>query len=170
MIFKATLDKLAKGITIGTTMLFAAIIVLQRVLFTDGGHVTAIMVTLLLLSIYLGIYLFRPTAYEIRSQQVIIHRPLRNKILERVNISKAELLGPSALRHTIRTFGNGGLFGYYGKFSNAKIGNMTWYATNRANAVLLEMTGGDKIVITPDNAEAFLNALSSPDRLSENFD
>lgn len=57
------------------------------------------------------------------------------------------------MKWTIRTFGNGGLFGYFGKFYNAAFGKMTWYATRRNNYLVLSTSENGKIVLTPDNLE-----------------
>ena len=56
---------------------------------------------------------------------------------------------------TIRTFGVGGLFGYFGKFFNSKIGRLTMYGTRRNNTVLIE-TDNKKIILTPDDPIEFL--------------
>ncbi len=56
----------------------------------------------------------------------------------------------------IRIFGVGGLFGYFGKFANKEMGNMTWYATRRDKTVLVTTTGNKKIIVTPDEPEAFV--------------
>ena len=56
----------------------------------------------------------------------------------------------------IRTFGVGGLFGYYGQFYNSKIGSMTWYATRQNNTVLVRTIDNKNIVLTPDEPEKFV--------------
>lgn len=64
------------------------------------------------------------------------------------------------LKWSIRTFGNGGVFGYYGKFFNNSFGSMTWFATRRENFVMLILKDGRKIVVTPDDLN-FKDDLSS---------
>jgi hypothetical protein len=56
----------------------------------------------------------------------------------------------------IRTFGVGGLFGYYGKFANTKLGSMTWYATRKDRAILVRTIDNKKIILTPDEPEKFV--------------
>ncbi len=63
------------------------------------------------------------------------------------------------MKWTIRTFGVGGLFGYYGEFVNWKLGNMTWYATRRDKTVLIETVDDKKLIVTPDEPEAFIKQL-----------
>ena len=57
------------------------------------------------------------------------------------------------MKWTIRTFGVGGLFGYYGKFRNKTFGNMTWFATQQKNYLIFETTNNQKIVLTPDDTD-----------------
>lgn len=108
-------------------------------------------ILLLFITILLGSYLFSPQKYEIRERQLIIHRLAGgitinlNDIIEIRTIKKGELSG------TIRTFGNGGLFAYYGKFYHSAFGSMTYYVTQRKNMVLLQTDTGKKIVISPDD-------------------
>ncbi len=56
----------------------------------------------------------------------------------------------------LRTFGNGGMFGYTGSFYKKSIGRMQWFCSQRKNYVLMETTSGKKIVITPDEREEFM--------------
>ncbi len=166
MIFTASLDKTAKWVTAGTAVLFVLICILSPAL-QQGPYFVSVGIALILVSIYLGSYLFRVTAYEVTPDRLIIHRPLKDKVLEKKDIIRVELLIAGALKRSLRLFGNGGLFGYYGKFSNSRFGYMTWYATNRTNPVLLHMTGGKKVIITPNEGEAFVAACSNPGVVSE---
>ena len=60
------------------------------------------------------------------------------------------------LSWAVRIFGVSGLFGYWGKFSNTKLGSMTWYSTRRNNAVLITTIYNKKIVLTPNEPEKFV--------------
>lgn len=60
--------------------------------------------------------------------------------------------------NTIRIFEVGGLFGYFGKFSNKKNGVMTWYCTRR-NKLVMVTTENEKIILSPDGSEAFIAVL-----------
>src|SRR5688572_28620422 len=146
MIFKASLDKTSKRITVAIAVLFALNLCFFLPALQRSAHFVLIGTSLLLVAIFVGAYLFRTTAYEVTPQQLIIHRPLKNKILDKTDIIKVELFEEGALSGSTRLLGNGGLFGYYGQFSNRRFGYMTWYATNRSNPVLLQMTGNKKII------------------------
>jgi len=66
------------------------------------------------------------------------------------NVKDVFVATRESMKWTIRTFGNGGLFGYFGKFRNGNYGNMTWYATRSNNYVMIITASDKKIVLTPD--------------------
>ena len=66
-------------------------------------------------------------------------------------ITEARILNSNEMSGLIRTFGNGGLFGYYGKFYNTKLKHLTLYTTQRKNRILIETSQSKKIVISPDD-------------------
>jgi len=61
----------------------------------------------------------------------------------------------------MRLFGSGGLFGYFGLFWNREFGTMTWYATRRDQAIMIITSSHKKLVITPDETDAFMQAYAS---------
>ena len=157
MTFNTSLDKLAKGITIGVTVLFAGIIIMALYSGVNDDEKTIPgFVIIGLLLIYFSAYAFRPGNYTLATDKLIVHRPLTNVNINRSEIKSVEQIDKEKLEQTIRTFGVGGLFGYFGKFANKKLGSMTWYATRRNKAVLISTVDNKKIVLTPDNPEEFV--------------
>jgi len=65
---------------------------------------------------------------------------------------------PDAMRNSIRTLGNGGLFAFAGRFRNKRLGPYRAFATSPANAVVICFTKR-KIVVTPEHPRRFLKAL-----------
>ena len=156
MTFKTSLDKTAQVITIGVAILFAAIIFGQYKIITDQENSTPIYTTAACVLIYGICYAFRTVNYVLTNEELIIERPIKNVWIKRSDIKSVELIDNKIIRRSIRTFGNGGLFGYYGKFANFKMGSMTWYATRRDRTVLVTTTGNKKIILTPDEPEQFV--------------
>ena len=156
MTYKTSLDNLAKVVTIVITILFAAIIVGQFSLINDNGKSVPIFTTILLSLIYFGTFSFRPISYKLTDNKLIVHRPLSDIKIDRTEIKSVEQLDKAKLSWAVRIFGVGGLFGYWGKFSNTKIGSMTWYATRRNNAVLVTTIHNKKIILTPNEPEKFV--------------
>jgi len=157
MTYKASLDNLAKGVTIGVTILFAGIIFLSMVSISkDAERAIPISISIALILIYFIVFALRPIDYEISADQLIIHRLFADAKIDRNQIKSVELVDKDKIGWTIRTFGVGGLFGYYGKFANTKLGSMTWYATRRDKTVLVQTMNGNKIILTPDKPEKFV--------------
>lgn len=159
MKFKSSLDYLAKIVTIVVTILFAAIIVVQISILVDNYSLTPILIIAALLITYFGTYAYRPVSYILTDAKIIIHRPLFDKVIERSEIKSVEQLVSGELRWAMRTFGIGGLFGYFGKFYTGNIGSMTWYATRRDIAVLIKTTSNKNIIVTPDDYQNFVSEL-----------
>lgn len=156
MTYKTSLDNLAKGITIGVTILFAIIIVGQFSIIKDEGRTVPIYTAVASLLIYFISFAFRPISYILTKDKLIVHRPFKDVRIDRVNIRSVELLDKEQLGWNIRIFGVGGLFGYFGKFANRKFGSMTWYATRRDRTVLLVTIDNRKIVLTPNDPGKFV--------------
>ena len=160
MKFKASLDTPAILVTALVFVIFAICIGIQLTLTNSGNSGISLLVTIILSATYAGAFLFRPLGYEISPDAVIIQRPVKNVQIPLHSVAGVELISRDQLRYTIRTFGVGGLFGYYGRFANRTIGSMTWYATRRDRNVLLTLGNGQKILLTPDEPEQFIRALT----------
>ena len=161
MEFKTSLDKLAKVVTAVITILFTAIIVLQLIFIQDFGNTSSIITITTLLISYLIAFIFRPISYIILDEFLVIHRPLLDLKIALNEIENMVVLDSQELKGTIRTFGVGGLWGYWGSFANSRIGAMKWYATRMSNAVLITTGNNKKIVLTPDDPELFVEKLKS---------
>jgi hypothetical protein len=68
---------------------------------------------------------------------------------------------PEALLNARRSFGNGGLFAFTGRFRNDELGPFRLYATDPLKSVILHLPG-DIVVVTPADPQAFMNALPQP--------
>lgn len=159
MIFTTSLDKLAKGVTIAVTFLFAFIIISQFMLVKEIGFVFPTSVCILLVFTYLLAFTFKPIHYKINNKQLVIHRFWNDVKIDFNTIKHIEYLDKEKMSWVVRTFGVGGMFGYFGQFYNAKIGSMTWYATRRNKTVLIITNNQKKIVLTPDEPEEFVMRL-----------
>jgi hypothetical protein len=134
MTYKTSLDNLTKSITIAVTLLFGSIIVSQFFLMRAELPIfVPIIVTLFLLLVYIGTYVFSPQGYTLNVDGLTIHRYYSDVHIPMENIKSVEIIAKESMKWTIRTFGVGGLFGYYGNFTNRKFGSMIFYATRRNN-------------------------------------
>lgn len=155
MNFKASLDKLAVIITVVVTIIIGVLII-ANILFLDSiSKHWNLFITFLLLLIYFGSFIFRPMYYVVKSNEVIIYRLIKSVKIKRNDIISVEIIDKQRTAGTIRTFGVGGLFGYYGKFWNKNLGSMQWYATQRINYILITTSKNKKIILTPDEPVVF---------------
>jgi hypothetical protein len=74
------------------------------------------------------------------------------------DVRGVSLLDPDALRGSLKLLGMGGLFGYYGLFRSPVVGSYRLYAT-RGTGLVLVRTERQVLVLTPDSAEDFVEAL-----------
>ncbi len=160
MTYKASLDNLAKIVTAICTILFS--IIMAFMIWQSKGNLdlSYIAIIVLLLFTYIISYSFSPKNYSITDENIIINRLFSNKEIRISSIHKVQELNNNELFCSIRTFGVGGLFGYFGKFWVSKLGSMTWYATKRNDAVLIE-TGSKKYILTPDERGKFISDIIS---------
>src|SRR5215203_1263193 len=161
MVYKASLDKTAIIITVGITILFAVIIGGQHSVVKNAGRAVPVFTTAACLSAYIISYAFRPLGYLVTGEELVVRRPLSNVRFKRTDIRSAERVDRSTIGGSIRTFGVGGLFGYYGHFASFAMGRMTWYATRRDNAVLVKTKMNKKIILTPDEPDQLVAELKT---------
>ena len=89
-------------------------------------------------------WLLHPTSYEITNKELLIHRPKGPIKISLTDIKSIEKTEPG---FSIRLFGSGGLFGYFGLFSSNKLGKHHRYTGNNENLVLLN-TGKKKYLLS----------------------
>ena len=127
---------------------------LRELLNADGDSKTIFIqsgIIFLNVTVIVVSYLFSVKKYSVTVDELIIHRAIKNRVIKIIDITEIKTVDADDLSGTIRTFGNGGLFGYYGKYYNSKFGNMIWYVTQRRNRILIETNQGKKIIISPDD-------------------
>jgi hypothetical protein len=97
--------------------------------------------------------LFIVKGFEITPDKLLIQRLLWKTEIDLTNLVNVEI-DPDALKGSIRTFGNGGLYSFTGWFKSGRLGSFKAYVTQLQNCVVLRFT--DKvIVISPDNPQQF---------------
>lgn len=111
----------------------------------------------LALAVPAGALPFAIFGYEIREGTLEVRRLGWRTKIDLAGLKSAQA-DPSALRGSIRTCGNGGLYSFTGWYWNKKIGSYRAYATDLKRAVVLTFESR-RIVVTPDDPEAFVRAL-----------
>ena len=65
---------------------------------------------------------------------------------------------------SVRLWGSGGLFGYYGWYWSRALGRARWYVTDRSRAVVLA-DGEQLVVVSPDDRDGFVAAIGTAEGL-----
>lgn len=117
----------------------------------------AVLIAVLLITFFVS-----PRSYTVAKGQLIIERPLNQKVFDLHATSTAELIDPdSGAGHGLRLWGSGGMFGYFGIFHNSDLGKYYLAATRSSNRVMITTSSGKKVVITPDDPVALIDALKA---------
>ncbi len=119
----------------------------------------ACWVRLFPLAVLAGALPFVVRGYEIREDTLLIRRLFWDTRIGLAGLRSARF-DPSAMRGSLRTCGNGGLFSITGWYWNKQLGAYRAYATDMARVVVLTFDKR-RIVVTPEDPEAFVQELSA---------
>ncbi|MBR5255726.1 MAG: PH domain-containing protein [Bacteroidales bacterium] len=95
-----------------------------------------LLIIVFLATIIIGVG-FMPIRLTANEKTISIKRVFGPLEIPRSEIIESRQLMKSDITHSIRTFGSGGLFGYFGQFKSDRIGDYTMYATELTNFVLI---------------------------------
>ncbi len=156
--YNASLDKTSLIVTSGIGLLFSALLYFNLTKLPEAAGnpeiiMTLILSSLLMLVIFAGSYLYHVTAYQLTATDLIILRPLVDKSIPLSQLIGVEVPSKKQMSYTMRIFGNGGVFGYFGKFRNDHFGKMTWFVTQRKNYLALRLANQQILIISPDDLQ-----------------
>jgi hypothetical protein len=118
----------------------------------------------LVVAIYAWIWLrFRPTRFEIHPAMLEVIWPLKRRWIPRSEISDVRLIDGKELRARVGwglRVGAGGLWGGFGWLWTRKRGIVQMYISRVDRFVWIECGGRRPWLITPDEPEAFVRALT----------
>jgi hypothetical protein len=110
------------------------VMIIVQYFMVNNNNVILTLTSFFLFITYLVAWLLHPTSYEITNENLLIHRPLHAIKINLASIKNIERTEPG---YSMRIFGSGGLFGYFGLFSSNKLGRHHRYTGNNKNLVLL---------------------------------
>ncbi len=109
--------------------------------------------------------LYATRSYEIKDGKLIVKRWINNKTYDLKKLQHVKPYKEIKNGFSVRTFGNGGAFGYWGWFYNNGFGKYFMLATSMKNLLILNFTD-QRIGISPDNKTLKKNLKSiSPDHI-----
>ncbi len=160
------MDTLTKVLSIGVTVIlllsgFIPFLSTNEFHFRELIHPSSVyVIPFALIIILILTYGFSPKGYGVQDRQLVIYRPFQNKFYATDDMLHVTLVDRKELKNSLRVFGVGGLFGYFGLFRNSRYGTMIWYATRRDQFVVIERSNGRTIVLTPDDPNSFVQEIN----------
>ncbi len=166
MEFSASLDTTAKVVTTGVFILFAGIAVwnartMKRAKGDKMGIILRIGIFLIMVFSIVMSFIYSTKGYETKGKSLIIKNRFSQITLTYNDMADVRLIAEDEMKSLSRGLGVGGLFGYYGHYHNSSIGDMTFYATQQKNWVLIHTVNGESIVVTPDEPDKFLTEVKA---------
>ena len=138
-------------ITFSFFIVAVAIIGLMVATIVQGGVVGGVIGLIIALPIFIAIAVYcegySPQRLEVSESQITILRRYSSVTILRSTIIAIEPLSGKDMRWITNLGGCGGLFGYFGRFSNRRLGEFTMYATAMNNLYLITTADGKKWVI-----------------------
>jgi len=115
---------------------------------------------LLPLAIVIGSAPFAIRGYSVTSDAILVHRLFWTTRLPLAGLQSAQF-DPDAMRGSIRTFGNGGLFSFTGFYRNKLLGAYRAFVTDPRRTVVLHYSRRT-VVVSPAAPEEFVHDLAIP--------
>ena len=138
-------------ITFGFFILAVAVIRLLIAAIAQGSVVAGVIGLVIALPIFVAIALYTegysPQRLEVSASQITVLRRYNSVTIPRSAILSITPLTKQDMRWTTSMGGCGGLYGYFGTFSNRRLGQFTMYATTMENLYLITTADGKKCVI-----------------------
>ncbi len=169
--FVAPWGRLLKALTIFTVSILIAIIAIGILTGPREGAEGMVWLTAMVACPLLVILVALPfgvRGYTLSRGMLFIKRFGWDSRIDLKDLKRAEI-DPEAMARSIRTFGNGGFFGFTGLYWSRRMGSYRAYATDPRLSVVLYFKKGI-IVVTPDDPAAFtrdirmLNNLNGEER------
>ncbi len=110
------------------------VMIFAQYTFINDNNVILDITAIFLFITYFITWMLHPVSYEITTETLLIHRPLGSIKIKLSTIQEVFRTEPG---FSMRLFGSGGLFGYFGLFSSNKLGRHHRYTGNNENLVLL---------------------------------
>jgi hypothetical protein len=120
---------------------------------------------LLVIGIYSWVWLrFRPSAFIVRPDGIEVEWPLKQRRIPRDDIAAVRILQQGELRSEVgwgARVGAGGLWGGFGWLWTRRRGIVQMYISRTDQFVWIERKNGRPWLITPEEPEAFVRAVST---------
>ncbi|TQV72840.1 hypothetical protein FLL45_15350 [Aliikangiella marina] len=158
MHYQAPFGRATLLITLFSSLLMVALPIVLLVLIPVALFSLAAISLMIPIAILLACFWYRVTGYQLDSRELTIKRLVFDFIIPLDEIESVEF-DQTAMKRSLRMFGNGGLFGFYGYFRNDRYGSFRAFVTDSQNVVVIK-TSEKIFMVSPDKPEKFVNKLN----------
>lgn len=121
-----------------TSILLIALLVYGAIAVWSAG-LTAVIVTYIIFGIVaIWVLLTMPRYLLLDDKSIVITHPIGQTVILKSDIIEVRAVERSELRSSIRLFGSGGFFGWFGIFRNSKFGTYRLYCGQLENLYLVK--------------------------------
>jgi len=146
----AKLDRTATIVSIIASALLVGISIFFLIMVPSGWAFSMLMMLIIVCC-----YALSPKTYIFKGGQLIIEKVVGRKIVIPIEDIEAYVRIPNFGKLKVaRTFGNGGLFGYYGMFTTAEYGTIKCQLTNLKNVFIIKSKKG-VFAVSPAEQDRF---------------
>ena len=157
--FSAPWGTLLKVISSTMTFLLVAVFGGMALSGRASSIVHILLYLLIPLLIILVGMLFTVRGYELEGSRLKIRRLLWSTVID-LGVVEGVEIDPKAMTGAIRTWGNGGLYSFSGRFRSTRFGGFRAYVTDFRNCVVIRTLSGI-LVVSPGDPERFVDLLKS---------
>ncbi|MGC9157815.1 MAG: PH domain-containing protein, partial [Terracidiphilus sp.] len=147
------------------TQIVSACVVLLLValpLRVMGSGEVAVIVALVSAAVIALAYAYSPRGFEVSGGAFRVKRLIGSVVFPLTSLRFVRDATPADFRGSVRLWGSGGLFGYYGLFWSRTLGKSRWYVTDRSKAVVVT-DGSQTVLVSPEDRDEFLAAIERTD-------
>lgn len=123
-----------------TSILLVAMLVYGAIAVWSAGMVAVIVTYIIFGIVAIWVLLTMPRYLLLDDKSIVITHPIGQSVILKSDIIEVRAIARSDIRGSIRLFGSGGFFGWFGVFRNNKFGTYRLYCGQLENLYLVKTT------------------------------
>lgn len=158
-VYRASADGLVMGITALVVVILGGVAVggfVAAATFRMPGPMrfAALFPAVLCSGILVVAYVYTPRAFGLDDTALVVMRLAGDVTVPLRDVVEVKPV-PHPVSGAMRVGGNGGLFGFWGRYQSPTLGGFTMYGT-RASGGVAVVTKDQTVVVTPDDPDGFI--------------
>lgn len=129
-----------------TSILLMALLVYGAIAVWSAGMVAVIVTYIIFGIVAVWVLLTMPRYLLIDSKSIVITHPIGHTAILKSDIIEIRAIDSNEIRGSLRLFGSGGFFGWFGIFRNSKFGTYQLYCGQLENLYLVKTSKRNYII------------------------